>query len=233
MPHSFDRDFDSVKTVSILRSPDNTFRIFTWQMLVSENLVRQRGAIQMKTEDGGLKLIPLIDKSDIIINSGDTVTGPSAWLGAIYYKILLNKSGNKNYYTLLGFDANNIRSDKKIIEVMQFNERGIPVFGGNYFDVPALPSAPNYKPGRIIVEYKKNAGARLNFSEEENLILVEHLVSETNEPNKKHTLIPDGDYTGFKWNNGKWVFSPKVFTTTPEAEAPVPQPFTESKVKNQ
>lgn len=230
MPNSFNFSYDSVQSVSILTSPDNVFRIFTWQLPVNENMVRQRGAIQMKTNDGKLKLIPLIDKSDLIVNSGDTVTGPAAWLGAVYYKILMNKAGDKTFYTLLGFDGNNLRSDKKIIEIMHFDVAGRPVFGGPYFDVPALPSAPDYRPGRIIIEYKKNAGTRLTFSEEENLILVEHLISETNEPAKKYTLVPDGDYTGFRWQNGRWIFLPKVFETTVEATPPVPKPYNEGKI---
>ena len=58
------------------------------------------------------------------------------------------------------------------------------------------------------------------------MIIAEHLESETNEPKKKWTFIPDGDYEGFKWKNGKWIHITKVFNeVTPEGKAPVPNPL--------
>src|SRR5690606_40572592 len=55
--------FDSLITISKLSPKDSSFKIFTWQLVINDNLVRQHGAIQMKTNDGSLKLFPLIDKS--------------------------------------------------------------------------------------------------------------------------------------------------------------------------
>ncbi|MBK7883683.1 MAG: hypothetical protein IPJ81_07665 [Chitinophagaceae bacterium] len=119
--NSFYYPFDSLQTISKLYPADSSFRIFTWQMMINENIVRQHGAIQMKTFDGSLKLFPLIDKSDITIKPEDTVGNNKGWIGAIYYKIIQKKNGNQDYYTLLGYDENNIRSNKKIIEVLTFS----------------------------------------------------------------------------------------------------------------
>jgi len=222
--NSFHYPFDSLQTVSILYSPDSLFRIFTWQLVINENVIRQHGAIQMKTYDGSLKLYPLIDKSDVTTNVQDTIGNHFGWIGAIYYKIIVKRSSNQNYYTLLGFDENNIRSSRKIIEVLSFaNDE--PVFGGRYFsyeDDAVFRSAHS----RYIMEYKKEAGPRLNYDKELDMIIVEHLVSESKEPAKKWTLVGDGDYEGFKWKNGKWVHVEKVFNViTPDGEAPVPNPL--------
>ncbi|MBK7306503.1 MAG: hypothetical protein IPI88_05330 [Chitinophagaceae bacterium] len=222
--HSFHYPFDSLQTVSVLYSPDSVFRIFTWQLVINENVIRQHGAIQMKTYDGSLKLYGLIDKSDVTTNVADTIGNHNGWIGAIYYKIIAKRSSNQNYYTLLGFDENNIRSSRKIIEVLNFIN-GEPVFGGRYFsyeDDGVFKSAHS----RYIMEYKKEAGPRLNYDKELDMIIVEHLVSESNQPNKKWTLIGDGDYEGFKWMNGKWVHVEKVFNVmTPDGQAPVPNPI--------
>ena len=222
--NSFHYPFDSLQTVSILYSPDSVFRIFTWQLVINENVIRQHGAIQMKTYDGSLKLYPLIDKSDVTTNVQDTIGNHFGWIGAIYYKIIAKRSSNQNYYTLLGFDENNIRSSRKMIEVLNFiNDQ--PVFGGRYFsyeDDSVFKSAHS----RYIMEYKKEAGPRLNYDKELDMIIVEHLVSESNEPAKKWTLIGDGDYEGFKWKNGKWVHVEKVFNVvTPDGQAPMPNPI--------
>ena len=218
---SFYYPFDSLETISKLYPPDSSFRIFTWQMVINDNIIRQHGAIQMKTEDGSLKLYPLIDKSDVTINIADTIGNNKGWIGAVYYRIIENKSSNQKYYTLLGYDENNIRSNRKIIEVLNFvNDE--PKFGGRYFsfenDAVKLPTLSRY-----IMEYKKSTGARLTYDENLSMIVFEHLESESNEPKKKWTLIPDGDYEGFKWNNGKWVHVEKVFNqVTPEGKEPVP-----------
>jgi outer membrane lipoprotein-sorting protein len=222
--NSFYYPFDSLQTISKLYPPDSSFRIFTWQMMINENIVRQHGAIQMKTDDGSLKLFPLIDKSDVTTRLEDTISDNKGWIGAVYYKIIQKKSGNQNYYTLLGYDENNIRSNRKIIEVLSF-PNDVPTFGGKYFSFEKdsiLKSTKN----RIIIEYKKAAGARLNYDADLDLILYEHLISESNEPDKKWTLVGDGDYEGFKWQNGKWVHIKKVFDyVTPLNKEPVPQPL--------
>lgn len=222
-PHSFHYPFDSLETVSRLYAPDSSFRIFTWQLVINDNVIRQHGAIQMKTHDGSLKLFPLIDKSDVTTSIADTIGNNYGWIGAIYYKIIQKKSSNQDYYTLLGFDENNIRSSRKIIEVLNFlNDE--PTFGGRYFSYEE-DSVFKTSQSRYVMEFKKDAGPRLSYDTDMDMIIVEHLVSESNEPKKKWTLVGDGDYEGFKWKNGKWVHVEKVFNyVTPDGQAPVPNP---------
>lgn len=222
--NSFYYPFDSLETISKLYAPDSSFKIFTWQLVINENIVRQHGAIQMKTGDGSLKLFPLIDKSDVTINLADTFTNNKGWIGAVYYRIIQTNNGSQNYYTLLGYDENNIRSNRKIIEVLNFRNDE-PTFGGRLF---SFEEDPVFKPavGRYIMEYKKDAGARLTYDKDLSMVVFEHLESESGEPTKKWTYIPDGDYEGFKWKNGKWIHITKVFTeVTPEGKAPVPKPL--------
>ncbi|MEN9569845.1 MAG: hypothetical protein RL172_1076, partial [Bacteroidota bacterium] len=72
---------------------------------------------------------------------------------------------------------------------------------------------------------KKDAGPRLTYDEDLQMIVFEHLESETNEPKKRWTFIPDGDYEAFKWQNGKWQHIEKLFTqVTAEGKEPMPMP---------
>ncbi len=227
-PNSFYYAFDSLETISRLYAPDSSFRIFTWQMVINDNVIRQHGAIQMRTYDGSLKLYPLIDKSDVTIQVNDTVANNKGWIGAVYYNIVQKKAGNQNYYTLLGFDENNIRSNKKLIEVLHFDGEE-PVFGGRFFSFEE-DSVFKTSIGRYIMEFKKEDGPKLNYDPEMDMIIVEHLISETNEPNKKWTYVGDGDYEGFKWKNGKWVHIEKIFNqVTPLGQMPVPAPLDNGK----
>ena len=225
---SFYYPFDSLFTISNLYAADSSFRIFTWQMVINDNVIRQHGAIQMKTADGSLKLFPLIDKSDVTENYADTIGNHFGWMGAVYYKILLNRHQDKRFYTLLGYDENNIRSNKKLIEVLHF-VNGEPVFGGRYFSVPNNSLVAD-NPSRYVMEFKKEAGPRLTFDEDLNMIVMEHLVSESNDAKKKWTLVGDGDYEGLKWISGKWVYVPKIFNeVTPEGKAPMPKQLLDDK----
>ncbi len=221
---SFYYPFDSLLTISKLVPEDSSFKIFTWQMVVNDYVTRQHGAIQMKTDDGSLKLFPLIDKSAVTKNVDDTVGNNFGWIGAVYYKLIEKYAFGKNYYTLLGYDENNINSNKKIIEMLTFNN-GEPMFGGSYFSFQDNSVIKKNK-ARYIMEFKKDASPRLTYDPDQDMIIYEHLISESGEPQKKYTYIPDGDYEGLKWMDGKWVHIQKVFTQkTIEGQEPVPQPI--------
>lgn len=222
--NSFSFPFDSIRNVARVYPDDSSFRIFTWQLVVSENFVRLHGAIQMKTADGSLKLIPLIDKSDLIVNQRDTITDAQNWIGAVYTSMIQKEYKGKKYYTLFGFNFNNIRTDKKIIEVLTF-EDDKPVFGGKNF---YFESTNQYSkdPARIIMEFKDAASPHLSYDKELGMIMMEHLVSQTGDEKKKYTLVPDGDYEGFNWLNGKWIHVSKVFNQiTAEGKPPMPTPL--------
>lgn len=229
IPHSFTYPFDSLIQISRLYAPDSTFRIITWQVNKDQNIFRRHGAIQIKTNDGSLKLFPLLDKTHLIHAIADTITGPDFWVGAIYYKIITNKYNDISFYTLLGYDENDFRSTKKRIEIMYFVS-GKPVFGKPLFSFEEDPVRRKTQ-CRFWIEYKKGSNARMLYDDELEMIVFDHLIPEDNEKDKLFTYIPDGDYEGFKWKNGKWVHVDKVFTfSLQDGEAPIPTPYIEDKL---
>ncbi len=224
--NSFYYPFDSIITVSKLYSPDSAFRIFTWQLRRDDAYFRQYGAIQMHTADGSIKVFPLLDISDFASVPTDSVRTNNNWIGAIYYNMVMKEYQHKKYYTLLGYDENDFATTKKWMEVLQFDEQDKPVFGGTFFDYPKDSIKPDQPAYRFCLEYRKEASVKLNYDAEMDMVVFEHLISESNEPHKKYTLIPDGDYEGFKWKNGKWVYVDKVFDfKLKDGEEPVPQPL--------
>jgi hypothetical protein len=223
LKNSFLFPFDSLKTISRLYSPDSLFRIFTWQVVKDDNYCRQRGFIQMKTNDGSLKLFPLRDISEFTDVDTDTIANHLGWIGAIYYRIIMKEHQGKKYYTMLGYDENNIRSTKKWIDVMWFDDQASPMFGIDGAFSFAKDSIRKPSTNRFLLEYKKDARSRVQYDEEMDMILFDHLISETNESNKKYTYIPDGDYEGFQWTNGQWLHIDKVFDfKLKDGEAPIP-----------
>lgn len=227
---SFHYPFDSLNTISRLIPKDSTFRIFTWQLAINYSTVRQHGAIQMNTKDGSLKLFPLIDKSPAIKNQEDYISNNLNWLGALYYMIVEKEAFGKKYYTLLGFDDNHFNSSRKIIEILTFNH-GQPVFGAPIFFFKG-GNMHRTDIARYIMTFKKEASPRLTYDKQMDMIVMEHLISETGQPDKKYTYIPDGDYEGLKWVDGKWAYINKIFNqTTPEGEPPVPHPLDPRKLQ--
>ncbi len=223
--YSFNYPFNSLETISKIYAPDSSFRIFSWQFQRDEDQYRQRGAIQMKTADGSLKLFPLIDMSDYTQQPQDSVRTGSSWIGAIYYGIVMKTHNDHKYYTLLGYDDNNMRSTKKWIEVLTFNEKG-PVFGGPFFNIKNSDLKVSPNAARFYLEYKKDGRARMNYDKELDMIMLDHLVSESNEPDKPYTLVPDGDYQGLRWINGQWTLVDKVFDyKLQDGQAPIPAPL--------
>lgn len=208
--NSFYYPFDSLLGISKIYAPDTTFRIFTWTISYDDYYFRQKGAIQFRTADGSLKLLPLRDFSEFTNKPLDSVRTRANWIGAMYYNIIKTQYKNKNYYTLFGFDNNSAMSSMKWIDVLTFNEKNEPIFGGPFFsyEKDSIPKKTQY---RYSIEFKKGARVLVNYIDDLQMILVDHLVSENDDIEHQWTYIPDGDQEGFKWENGKWIHVDKVF----------------------
>lgn len=229
--NSFYHPFDSVLGISKLYAPDSSFRIFTWYMEVDDYQGFQRGFIQMKTADGSLKGFFLFDNSEYAENPNNMVCRDSTWIGAVYYNIIKTQYLGKNYYTLFGLDRHSVRTTKKWIEVMTFDQKNEPVFGGQFFSFEE-DTVKRQTLHRFSIEYKKAARTYVNYEEDLELILVDHLISETDEPDNPSSFVPDGDYEGFKWQKGKWVHVDKVFNFKLEdGQAPIDDPIMDLKGK--
>lgn len=207
-PYSFHYRFDSLRNISQVYAPDSSFRVITWQLFKDFTLSRYKGAIQMKTADGSLKLVPLFDVTDYTENPADSVRGPKNWIGALYYNIVQTSYNNKQYYTLFGYDENDARSTRKWMEVLHFDNNGQPLFGGKFFQYPADAFKPKPGASRFYLEFKKDAAVKLNWDPESKEIAMAKLVSESGENTKPYTFVPYGSIEGFKWELGKWIFIP-------------------------
>jgi hypothetical protein len=198
VPNSFLFKFDSVKSVSILNSPDNKFRIFSWPIMNNDGSYRFYGAIQMNN-GGALKLYPLEDYSPIFKNPQDSVTDNNKWYGAQYYKII-PVYGTDPHYVLLGWKGNTIKSTKKVIEVLSFKndkvQLGSPIF---------TEKGKNRK--RIIFEYNRQASMLLKYVPDQNLIVFDNLAPPDKKlKDKPETYGPDLTYNGYRLKNGKWEY---------------------------
>ncbi|MBS1772029.1 MAG: hypothetical protein JST82_04160 [Bacteroidetes bacterium] len=221
---SYNYPFDSLATrINILSSPDNTFRMFNWSVSSEEMNMRYYCAIQLKDEQ--LKLYGLVDISgDIAKTSEDTVLSNGKWYGALYYKIIPHDVDGKTYYTLIGKNSAGVLTNRKVLDPMYFADNG-PVFGAPIFNIRSQ-ARPTERINRYVIEYKKQSQASMNWDPELNVICFDRLVSETNDPARKYTYVPSGQYDGFRWIDGYWTLIQDLIPVDVlgDGKAPVPQP---------
>jgi hypothetical protein len=198
VPNSFLFPFDSIKTISVLNSPDNRFRILTWPIMNQDGSYRFYGTIQMNT-GGFLKMYPLEDYSPLLKNPEDSVTDNRKWLGAQYYKII-PVYGAKTYYVLIGWKGNTVKSTKKVLDVLSFGNDG-PRFGMPVFDGNGKTRK------RVVFEYARQVSMLLRYVPEQNLIVFDHLSPpDAHMKDKPESFGPDLTYDGYKLKNGRWVY---------------------------
>jgi hypothetical protein len=198
VPNSFLYPFDSVKMVSIINSPDNRFRIFSWPIQNNDGSYRFYGTIQINT-GGALLMYPLNDYSAFIKNPEDTITDTRHWYGAEYYRIVPVYSPHL-YYVLLGWKGNDIHTTKKVIEVLTFKDSkpgfGYPAFEGN-----------GKMRKRVVFQYTRQASMLLRYVPDDDLIVFDHLSPpDAKQKNQFDTYGPDLSYDGYRLKNGQWVY---------------------------
>ena len=196
---SFQFKFDSVKNISILQSPDNKFRIFSWYVLNEDGSYRFYGTMQMNT-GGPLKLFPFEDYSPLQIHPEDSILNNRKWYGAQYYQIV-PVYGQKLYYVLLGWKGNTVESTKKVIDVLSFPNNQ-PEFGMGIFEGNGKTRK------RVVFEYARDASMMLKYVPEKNLIVFDHLAPpDPKLKGKLQTYGPDFTYDGYKLQSGHWLFA--------------------------
>lgn len=197
-PNSFLFPFDSVKTISIINAPDNKFRIFSWHVANDDGSYRFYGAVQLNT-GGALKLYGLEDYSPLLKNPEDSVTDNHKWYGAQYYTIIPVYAAQP-YYVLLGWKGNTVKSTKKVIDVLSFQNNnltlGLPVFDGN-----------EKKRKRVIFEYARQASMLLKYIPSQHLIVFDNLAPPDKKlKDKPETYGPDLSYNGYRLKANRWEF---------------------------
>jgi len=203
MPNSFLYGFDSVKSINVINSPDNRFRIFCWHILNNDGSYRFYGTVQMNT-GGKLKMYPLEDYSPLTKNPEDTVTDNRGWYGAQYYKIIPVYAQPKPYYLLVGWKGYTAESTKKVIDVLSFEGDKIQ-FGKRVFDGNGKGRE------RVIFEYNRGVSMLLKYVPDQNLIVFDHLAPpDPKLKNDKKSYGPDLTYSGYKLKNGRWVYIDEI-----------------------
>jgi hypothetical protein len=109
-------------------------------------------------------------------------------------------------YLLFGFSSKSINSNKKLIDVLSFDDKGNPVFGLPIFYLPSENERGLVPQHRLVLEFKKGIPVSLNYDSNYKMIMFNHLTSEVEDPKRKSTYIPTGRIDGLRKENGQWIY---------------------------
>ena len=204
-PNSFYFNFEKLKMISVINSPDNSFRIFSWSLRLQDGSFLFYGAIQHKSST--IKLTPLLDKTFEIKKPDSEIVTASNWYGARYYDII---ALNKNKYILLGWKGHHAEYSKKVIEVLNVNSDGKITLGA-----PVFSDQKNLV--RKIFSFTSQASMYLKSNTKLSRIEFDHIVpaDPSLEGNYKY-YGPDLSYDGYEISNGNLKFKENIDVRNPD-----------------
>jgi len=194
---SFTYPFNKLENLGKVTSPDQQLRVFSWNYMLKNGDYRYF-ALLLKKEGRKVELFELHQNLSVK-ESMTSKLSANQWLGALYYQIVpFTQKGNK-LYLLLGWDGNNHRTSKKIIESLGFSKTGDPELG-----IPVI-NWRGKRLSRVIFEYSKQVQMKLKFHEKGNYIVFDHLSpSESRYVNQFEYYGPDFSYDALKFEKGIW-----------------------------
>jgi len=203
--------FDSLKFLKVVAPDDNAFRLLTWVVPLSDGSFLYSGYLQMsgkKNVSGTLfKLVSLTGEPDVFSSYSC-----ENWPGAVYYKMIGNRTGKVKCYTLFGWMGSEPGTTQRIIETLYFDESGSPVFGKQvFFNVTAKPQ------NRIIFRYTDQMPFQLAYEKQlvpgskkkkQDMIVFNRLAGSKPEMGiRPGTMVPDySTFDGFIFKKGSWIF---------------------------
>jgi hypothetical protein len=200
LPGSFEYPFDSLKTLGKIKSQDQKIRIYTWNFPDISGTNTYYGFLQRNAgKSVGFRVFQLTDKRAQITDPVMTTLTPDNWYGCLVYGIIEKNISGTTFYTLLGYNPENLFISKKIIDVLWFNDRDEPVFGKAVFHYQSRMQ------NRILFEYSAKVNMSLLWNEKMNMIVFDHLSpSKPSYTGNYQYYGPDFTYDGFRFDPGIW-----------------------------
>lgn len=203
---SYDFGMDSISIFSVVKSDKGDFKIYTWAIEDAPNSYIYFGFTQYLLDKRKQKLKVCLLTSEATNDQQYSELDTSQWLGAIYYNVIPQQKRRDDKFLLLGWDGNTSLTNKKVIEVISFDKKGIPTFGANIFRTTEYRPPRGKKNYRIVIEYSAKVSLTLRWDEDLEMIVFDHLApSSPRLQNVRAAYVPDFSYDALVYENGYWV----------------------------
>ena len=216
---SFENEYTSLKWISIQYPQDSSFRLFSWQLMHTEDKYEYFGYIQKA--DGSV--IKLNQGNDDLVDLPYMRLNKDEWIGCLFYKVISFKQGEKDLYVLFGYNANNKYDRIKVADVLDFGEDRITLGRPVFVDMDSTGRGDVMN--RLILKYSADSNTNLNYNPALDMIVFDHLIPVGGRMEGQGlTAVPDGTYKGYKLDEkGNWIYVDKIFDHTYD-DAPRPKP---------
>jgi hypothetical protein len=195
---SFTYPFDSLASLGRIVSTDNLLRVFTWNYSDSPADHKYSGFIQYRENDS-IRVYRLRQGERKRDDLESRVFVPDNWYGALYYQVHDVVHSGRTFYTLIGFDFNDVFTSIKMVDVLTFNY-GHPSFGAPLFQ---------FREGvrnRVVFEYSARAVMLLRYVPERDMIIYDHLAPGSPRLRGQYRYYgPVFSYDGLRFERGRWI----------------------------
>lgn len=219
IPGSGSYPWDSLKNLAKIESPDKSFRLYNWNVPLTNGCNSYFCLIQWKGDLKKKSPVTLTDYSDSI-KAAEYMRGDSLhWYGALYYRIIpFEMNHRKTAYLLLGWNGISNEISGKIIEVLTFDNTGAPVFGAAVFS-----GYHDAKIMRIIFRFSSASPMSLRYLEQTlrgkklPMIVFDHLMPMDPNLEKQYQFyVPSSETAeGFAYENYTWKYVPEFDSRNP------------------
>lgn len=206
--------FDSINGITRITTDDGLLRIFTWNVPLTSGINKYFGFIQHFQDS--CFVIPLLSNDNEPSDFSSKQLIPKMWYGAIYYQLIQVEINKNKAFTLLGWDGFSAVSNRKLIDIIHFDNSGNVLFG-----MPVFKTDQGIK-SRVVLEYSKKANMLLRYDyqairiekrkrikkEAAWLIVLDRLVPMDHSlKGMQKYYVPSGDtYDGYIFRDNYWVF---------------------------
>jgi len=203
-PNSYDYPFESLTSLGVIKSPDNAFKLFCWNVEMNDGSNRfycflvHKGKRKHKN-----KVIEFLENNLVSPTSQEILT-ENNWYGALYYKIIPVEKGSKKLYTLLGWRSNGTLSHSKLIDVISIHGTHVK-FGDLVFK-----NKKELK-RRVCFEYSKKSLMSLKYEANFDRIIFDHLTPESPSMTGFYEYyVPDMSHDAYVFEEDKWILKEDV-----------------------
>ncbi|MDR2064392.1 MAG: hypothetical protein LBP85_01580 [Prevotellaceae bacterium] len=184
--------------ISQLFSKDKNVGIYTWSIPAERGMYKYYGIVKSPK---GIFILQDVNIQNEYMTDEKLANGK--WYGAVYYDIVETNLNGKKAYTLLGNDLKGFLSNKKIIDVLTFDNEEKPVFGAEIFE--------KQNHFRMIFEYNARSSMHLVYNRKKGMIIYSLLVPMNPAFEGDYRFyVADLSFDGLTYKNGKWTLVENV-----------------------
>ncbi|MCT4616112.1 MAG: hypothetical protein N4A49_14710 [Marinifilaceae bacterium] len=199
-PNSFEYNFMGLNRVKIISSSDQKIRLFSWGFKLSDGKWRYYCIIQKRNKNN-ITVHNLIHSKTLL--KRESVYTAKSWYGALYYNIIPYAKKYPNRYFLVGWDGNIDNYQRKILEVIDFDQDNNITIG-----VKSIKSNNRYLK-RIIFNYSTKTVMNINYKK--NKFIFDHLAP--SQPKYKgyyEFYGPDFSYDSLEKHKNEWEIKQNI-----------------------